>query len=178
MKVKLAVAFAVLLSATFVRADSTPITIDISGTTCSCGIGDTTPISYSAQLTVEQMTGTWFFAGQAYFFTGTVDEVIALTGEVNGFPMTLSQAPFGDGSWVNPGDYRLGTIYFTGDGIPSWLMNDVTNYIEGFDIDNPVTYLAVDPATGVPEPSTWLFLVAGIGFVLMRAVKTPKQLAG
>jgi len=50
--------------------------------------------------------------------------------------------------------------------------------MEGFDINNPVTYLAVDPPAGVPEPSTWLFLLAGIEFVLMRAVKTRKQLAG
>src|ERR1700685_1644036 len=128
MKVKLAVAFAVLLSATLVRADSTPLTIDISGTTGRCGIGGTTPISYSAQLTAEKRAGTWRCAGQAYFFTSTVDEVTALTGEVNGFPMTLSQAPFGDGSWVNPGDFSLGTIYFTAGRSPSWLMNAVTDF--------------------------------------------------
>src|ERR1700678_2965667 len=89
MKVRLAVAFAVLLFATLARADSTPVTVDITAINCLCGFPATTPINLQAQLTVEQVTGTFFQPNGAYFFTGTVDEIVALTGEVNGYTMTL-----------------------------------------------------------------------------------------
>jgi hypothetical protein len=180
MKMKLAVAFAVLFFATLAHADSQQITVDISGTNCGCGIlGPTTPISYSAQLTVEPVFGTWFFAGQAFFFTGSVDEVIALTGEVNGFPMTLSQAPLGDGSWIQTADggpgvagdapYSLGTIYFTVDGIPSLLMQDGVSFIEGFGGSDAVSYVAVAASNNVPEPSSLLLSVIGLALFCLFA---------
>ncbi len=174
MKVKLAVAFAVLLFATLARADSTPVTVDITAINCLCGFPATTPINLQAQLTVEQVTGTFFYPGEAFFFTGTVDEVTAITGTVNGFAMTFLQPPVGDGSWVeapgfdyfSTGAYGLGYIYFSADGIPSWMFNDVTNYLEGFDGDNTVVYSAVDPApAGAPEPPS--LLLSGIGLALL-----------
>jgi hypothetical protein len=191
MKLKLAVAFAVLLFATLARADSTPVTVDITATNCLCGNPSTTPINLSAQLTVEQVTGTFFNPGEAYAFTGTVDEIVALTGTVNGFAMSLVQAPYGDGSWISAPGYSsytgqpdpgapgflLGYIYFSADGIPSWMFNDVTNYLEGFDGSNTITYTATDPPANAPEPSA--LLLSGIGLAaligLARRNRTKSQ---
>ena len=90
MKVKLAVAFAVLLSATLARADSTPTTVDVTATAPG--------IDLSAVFTVEQVTGTFFDSGQAFLFAGTEYEVMAITGTLNGGAMTLAAAPQGIGS--------------------------------------------------------------------------------
>ncbi len=149
-------------------------TVDITVTNCFCGLTHTTPINLQAQLTVEQVTGTFFQPNGVYLFTNTVDEVTALTGTVNGYSMTLDQAPYGDGSWIaaasgNPfggSAYSLGAIYFSADGIPSWMFNDVDNYLEGFDGGNLVTYTATDIT---PEPSTYAMLIAGIvGLLVLK----------
>ena len=173
-------ALAILFLATAARAD----TVDITVTNCLCGLPSTTPINLEAQLTVEQVTGTFFFAGQAFLFTGTVDEVTALTGTLNGYPMTLDPAPFGEGSWIqtasgSPGyngdsAYVLGTIYFSADGIDSWLMNDVTNYLEGFSVSGPVYYSA--DSVSAPEPATYAMLIAGIVslLALFRLAQKPQ----
>ncbi len=167
MKTLLAAALLAFL-ATAAQAD----TVDITVTTCLCGINDATPIDLQAQLTVEQVTGTFFQPDGAYLFTNTVDEITALTGTVNGYSMTLDQAPYGDGSWIYaPGygaPYQLGAIYFSADGIPSWMFNDVDNYLEGFAGGNLVTYEATDPV-GAPEPATLLLLSAG--FIGVTALK-------
>lgn len=178
MKTLLAIAVLALLGAP-ASADST--IVDVTATNCLCGLDHTTPINLSAQLTVEQVTGTFFQPNGAYYFTGTVDEIVALTGEVNGFAMTFAQSPQGD-SWIGAPNYdpfmgqpdpgapgfELGYIYFSADGIPSWMFNDVTNYLEGFDGGNPITYSAVDPPS-VPEPS--LLLLLPIGLLGLAALK-------
>src|ERR1700677_2040083 len=104
MKMKLAVAFAVLFFATIARADSTEVTVDITVTNCLCGpFVSEPPINMTAQLTVEPATGTWFYPGEDYFSSdGPIDEVVAITGTLNGFPITFLQAPLGSGSWINP----------------------------------------------------------------------------
>src|ERR1700689_3419602 len=105
MKLKLAVALAVLLFAVQSHADSQQVTVDVTATNCLCGLDHTTLINLSAQLTVEQVTGTFFEPNGAYLFTGTVDEIVALTGSVNGYAMTFLQAPLGDGGWVSAPGY-------------------------------------------------------------------------
>src|SRR5271169_3612319 len=103
MKVKLAVAFAVLLSATLARADSTPITLDVTATACvGCLSNNPPPISLIAQFTVEQVTGQFFQPGEGLpLFTGTEYEVVGISGTLNGSPMTLAPTPEGVGSWLS-----------------------------------------------------------------------------
>jgi hypothetical protein len=186
MKVKLAVAFAVLLSATLARADSTPINLDVTATNCLCGGFSTAPANIEAVLTVEQVTGQ-FLSPEGFLFTGTEYEVTSITGTLNGLPMTLAAAPEGLGSWLMAapfGEYDLGSVYFTSNGLSGWLDNDNSWNLLQFSGSIPfgdiaINWTAVDPApAAMPEPSTWLLLLAGIGFVLIRAVKTRKQLAG
>jgi hypothetical protein len=178
MKVKLAVAFAVLLSATLARADSTPTTVDVTATAPG--------IDLSAVFTVEQVTGTFFDSGQAFLFTGTEYEVMAITGTLNGGAMTLAAAPQGIGSWMSEESgtqFILGSVYFTANGSFSWLENDGENNLleitdangDGFGTSNPITWTATDPPPmNTPEPSTSLLMVSGIAFVLASAVKTTK----
>src|ERR1700691_2306823 len=146
MKMKLAVAFAVLFFATIARADSTEVTVDITVTSCVCD-GDnpsTVPINMTAQLIVEPEMGTWFFPGEYYTWTGIEDEVISITGNINGYAITFLQPPIGDGSWISPsgntGDWGLGYIYFSANGSPSWMFNDVENYLEGFGGNSTIGY--------------------------------------
>jgi hypothetical protein len=188
MKAKLVLAFAVLLSATVARADSTPITLDVTATACvGCLSNNPPPISLIAQFTVEQVTGEFFNSGGGFPLTYETEyEVIAITGTLNGAPMALAPIPEGVGSWLSEdanGDFELGDVFFTAGGSLDWLENDNTNDLleisSGYEPNNAITWNAVDPApAAMPEPSTWLLLLAGIGFVLMRAVKTRKPLAG
>jgi hypothetical protein len=188
MKLKLAVAFAVLLLALQAHADSTPITIDVTAISCqaACGFPFEPALDLQAQFVVEQVTGTFFNSAQG-LFTGTEYEVMSMTGTLNGNPITQAAPPFGIGSWLNdggPDQFGLGTVYFTADGSFDWLENDFANDLLEISnanggTNNPIGWTAADPApAGMPEPSTWLLLVAGIGFVLVRAAKTRKQLAG
>jgi hypothetical protein len=188
MKAKLVLAFAVLLSTTVARADSTPITLDVTATACvGCLSNNPPPISLIAQFTVEQVTGQFFQPGEGLpLFTGTEYEVVGISGTLNGSRMTLAPTPEGVGSWLSEnsnGDFELGTVFFTANGSLDWLESDPSNDLleisSGYAPSNAITWNAVDPApAAMPEPSTWLLLLAGIGFVLIRAVKTRKQLAG
>jgi hypothetical protein len=76
MKLKLAIAFAVMFFAIQAHADSQPVTVDLTATNCLCGLDHTTQIDLSAQLTVEQVTGTFFQPNGVYLFTGTVYEIV------------------------------------------------------------------------------------------------------
>jgi len=189
MKAKLAVAFAVLLSATLARADSTPITVDVTATSCAaaCGFPGSPPINLKAVFTVEQVTGTFFDSGQGFLFTGTEYEVVNIAGTLNGGAMTLAAAPQGIGSWMSEESgtqFILGSVYFTANGSFSWLENDVENNLleimdangDGFGTSNPINWTATDPSPmNTPEPSTSLLMVAGIAFVLASGVKTTRN---
>jgi hypothetical protein len=72
-KVKLAIGFAVLFFATFVRADSQTVTVDAIASSCQCGYGISQPpaINLSAQMTLEKVTGEFFQPALGIFFEGT-----------------------------------------------------------------------------------------------------------
>jgi hypothetical protein len=188
MKLKIAVAFAVLLSATLARADSTPITVDVTVAACpQCGAFPGPPINLQAQFTVELVNGIFFNSGEDSLMPASAEyEVMGMTGTLNGSPMTLAAPPEGIGSWLSEGlngNFELGSVYFTSAAGNSLLevsdFNLLVTDLNGVASTEAITWKAVDPApAAMPEPSTWLLLVAGVGFVLMRAVKTRKQLPG
>jgi hypothetical protein len=168
MKMKLAVAFAVLLVATLARADSTQITVDVTATGCPQCPQQFAPVNLQAQFTVEQVAGTFFDSGFAYTFTGTVDEVIAISGTLNGNQMTLAAAPYGDGSWLyedGNGAFQLGTVYFNDGAYSGWLENDGYSLLEGGGVgsgNTGIEWAAFDPPVGAPEPTTGAMLIAGL----------------
>lgn len=178
MKVKLAVAFAVLLFATLARADGTPIIVDVTATSCgSCfGSPNPPPINLQAQFTVESVTGDFFISGSDYLFTGTEYEVLSITGTLNGGAITLAAAPQGIGSWLygSDGSFFLGSVYFTANGSFSWLENDnAFNLLEimdangdGFGTNNAINWTAVDPPS-VGEPESLSLLIVGIGLAAL-----------
>jgi hypothetical protein len=168
MKVKLGVAFVVLLFATLARADSTPITVDVTATAPG--------IDLSAVFTVEQVTGAFWDSGQQFLFTGTEYEVIGISGTLNGGAMTLDVPPQGIGSWMNGdnGQFNLGSVYFTANGSFSLLEWDQANNLleiadangDGYGSNNIIQWSAVDPPpAGVPEPSS--LLLSGLGVALL-----------
>jgi PEP-CTERM motif-containing protein len=165
----------VLLLCSMAHADGVSTVLDVSATTCTYCFGSPNPLSIDlqAQFTVKLVTGQFFNSGGAYLFTGTVDEVVAITGTLNGHPMTLISPPHGgDGSWLYPGSYALGTVYFMADGSVSWLENDVAyNRLEisqpsnGYGSDNLINWSAVQ----VPEPESFVLLAVGlIGLVFLK----------
>lgn len=159
-------------------ADSGPAFVDVTATTCDSCFGNqiVQSIDLQAQLTIEPMTGEFFNSGGDYIFHGTVDRVIGITGTLNGRPMALIPAPYGDGSWLSspaPGSYSLGTVYFSAGGSVCWLQNDnAFNLIEilssngdGSGTSTPIYWGAVQ----VPEPNCLSLLTAGlIGIVLLK----------
>jgi hypothetical protein len=178
MKMKLAVAFAVLLFATLARADSTPITVNATAISCqaACDQPFEPALDFQAQLTVQQTTGQFFDSGGIGLFTGTEYEVTSLTGTLNGSPVTLAAPPFGIGSWLYfepDGQIELGDVYFTANGSYDWLENDNTNDL--LEISDPndgepnniIAWNAVDPTPAVmPEPPSSLLLGIGLAALL------------
>jgi PEP-CTERM motif len=137
-------------------------------------------IDLQALLTVTPVTGTFFDPGQAVFTTRTVYEMTAITGTLNGYPITFFQDPLGAGSWLNL-NLTLGAFYFSADGSEAWLENDVDYSLiaivpnegaggSGFGGSTPINYHANLVST--PEPPTVGLLLLGIGsaFALRRRI--------
>jgi len=170
-----------ILSSVSVYADGISTTLDVSATTCAGCFGFPNPsIDLQARFTVELVTDQFYNSGGAYLFTGTVDEVVAITGTLNGHPMTLISPPSGAGSWLYPGSYALGTVYFMADGLVSWLQNDNEyNLLEildsngdGYGTNNAINWSAV-PAS---EPASFVLLavgIIGIAFLKQRNLLLP-----
>jgi hypothetical protein len=117
----------------------------------------------------EVGTSTWLEAGQASFFTGTVLEVKAITGTLNGNPISFFPAPAGagDGSWLSPFNLRVGLVYFSSNGFVFWLDDEVDainiNYTQADGLGT--SSAAVNVTTTIvstPEPSSLLLLVVGL----------------
>jgi len=181
MKMKLAVAFAVLFFAVQAHGDTQQVTLDVTATGCDCPEFSAAqlPVNLVAQFTVEPVTGTFFDSGQAFLFTGTEYEVTSITGTLNGEAMALAPPPQGIGSWLYDvnGDYLLGSVYFTASGSFSWVENDASyNLLEimdsngdGYGTSEAIYWNAVDPApAGAPEPTTYAMLMMGLVGLLAR----------
>ena len=164
---KILVLLLLLLSAGVARAD----TINVSATACDSCFGAPQPsVNLQAQFTIQQVTGEFFNSGEDFLFSGTVEEVTAINGTLNGAAITLAPPPHGgDGSWLTEGSFALGTVYFTVAGTTgpfstSWLENDnLFNLVEiadtngdGFGENVPINY-----SVTTPEPATlWLLAIA------------------
>jgi hypothetical protein len=168
MKVKLAVALAVLFLATAAHADST-IVLGVTASTCTgCDPGVNLPsINLDVQFTLEQATGTFYNSDQQFFFTGTEYEVLSMSGTLNGSPVALAQAPLEIGSWLDDPDFGLGSVFFTADGSLWSLENDHPLFLlEGLNV--PITWNTVE-LVGTPEPAAYTMLIAGfIGLIALR----------
>jgi hypothetical protein len=94
---KLAFAVAFLAIALSTQADTI---VNVSATTCSCS---TSPISIDlqAQFDLQQASGNFFDAGISDFigFSGPVEQVVSISGTLNGFAMTLAPPLQRAGSW-------------------------------------------------------------------------------
>jgi len=143
--------------------------IDLSATLCSdiClpPKGFST-IDLQAQLTVEAVNGTWFDAGRATIFTGPVLEVKAITGTLNGNPISFFPFGAGDGSWLNF-NLTLGTVSFSSNGFEFWLDNEGDysniNYVQADGLGTSSgTVNVATTIVSTPEPSSLLLLVVGL----------------
>jgi hypothetical protein len=134
MKGKLAVALAVLLFATAVHADTTSQTIlSVTATECAgCyapegaadgGFNALSSVDMTAQFTMQEMTGQFSNPEEGGILTGTLDEVVSITGTFNGYSMRLAESPYGGQSWLDVND-NLGAVFFTlSDGSLAWMFS-------------------------------------------------------
>jgi hypothetical protein len=145
--------------------------IDLSATLCSVcpPPNGFSTIDLQAQLTVEPVNGTWLEAGLSSFFTGTALEVKAITGTLNGNPISFFPAPAGagDGSWLSPLTLRVGLVYFSSNGLVFWLDDEVDainiNYTQADGLGtSSATVNAFTTVVSTPEPSSLLLLVVGL----------------
>src|SRR5262249_20258444 len=148
--------------------------VDISATWCtSCQRGGF-PVDFQAQATVEPVTGGTFLNLVVNdMYTGNVLEVEGLSGTLDGSPISLLQAPAGDGSWLYP-DLFVGGLWFSANGRPGSLFWDgafptlVITAADGTGLNTPVNYSAT---VNTPEPE--MLGLFGLGFVfLCRRLKT------
>lgn len=153
--------------------------VDVTASQCNgCSPDETLPIlSLSAQFTLELVEGQYFNSGDDELFNGPEWEVTGITGTLNGYAMTLAQAPQGLGSWLNGSVYALGTVYFTADGSLSWLENDNEfNFIEtpSTNFEDVITWNV--NVVNTPEPSTYAMMIAGIVglFALFGLARKPQ----
>jgi hypothetical protein len=170
MRIKLAVAFAVLLLASVARADSTPIAVDATATGCQQCPQQFASVDLELQFTVELVAGNFFDSGFDYIFSGAVYEVVALTGTLNENAVALAAAPLGDGSWLyedGNGAFQLGTVYFSDGDNSGWLENDGYSLLEGGGVgsgNTGIEWSAFDPPSqSIPTPEPRTYLLLGIG---------------
>jgi hypothetical protein len=186
MKVKLAVVFAVLLFATIARADSQQVIVDVNASACTHCYPNVNlpPVNLIAQFIVEPVTGTFVDVGGTFTFTGTEYEVVSAAGTLNGSPITLATGSGGAVSWLWDStypleDFALGTVYFTSDGLFSWLENDNEfNLLEtlgangyGSGPSGPLYWSAVEAPAITPEPSALLLSAMGVAALIGLARK-------
>jgi hypothetical protein len=186
MKVKLAVAFAALLFATLARADSSQPTYTITlnvleesspAPTPTFGIG-------SIDTQFQQFDGLFLdFTLSADNGIPAVDIAIPDFGVADTGPIYFCEGcamatPTTVATILDPGQVN---IYFPANG-PSgspdmYTIDFAFPPTPGYFIYGTLEF--TDPLpVNTPEPSTWLLLVAGIAFLLARATKGDKQLAG
>lgn len=170
---KYALALAVLFLAPLAHADT--INVTATGTTCESCFGSPTPeISYNLSMVVEQIAGDFFFPFYGAVILTVEDEVVSLTGEINGDAVTLSQAPEGDGSCLYANqEFGLGAIYFDASGQPAVMFNDNENNLlsSAFGAEIPLEWNAVDPPNAVETPEPGILLLCGIGIVVLWIMK-------
>jgi hypothetical protein len=157
----------------FARADQVQV-VDVSAVDCPACWGtpyipppSLPPVDLELQLTVEPVTGTFLFPGYDVTLTATVDEILSLSGTLNGNPVSLAPPGRGDGNWLYENTFGLGWVCFTSSGEDFCMGNDnannlLTNYSEG--TFEPITWDAADPVA-TPEPMT--LLLAGTGIVVV-----------
>lgn len=176
MKLGAIISLAALLSVPSAKADTV---VDISAVTCTSCFGNqpVTNVNMEAQLVLESVTGTFFDSGHDHFFTGTVDEIVSITGTFNGNAVTFLPAPKGDGSWLGP-NFDLGTVYFSSGGSQSWFENDgAFNLLEtsdpngdGFGTNTPIIWTVAVVST--PEASSFALLAAALVWVALLRLRT------
>jgi hypothetical protein len=157
-----------------VKADTV---LDISATCDPIDIN--CALDLQAQITVRPVTGLFFNPDGLFFFTGTQDEVLTMTGTLNGDPVSYSPnspslpAP----SWVVfgpsiggpgvlvglPGGFDVGDLQFSVGGVHYTSFN-----FGGHDVlfsnDNNTSGIVDYTATvvGTPEPPLFVLLATGL----------------
>jgi hypothetical protein len=162
-----------LLLCPFTRADQVQL-VAVSAVDCPACWG--TPfapppnlptVDLDLELTVEPVTGTFWNPYYGITDTMTVDEVLSMTGTLNGDSVTLAPPPAGNGDWLIPGSFALGDLCFTSDGEQYCAWNDdANNLLSNSSTFEPITWDAADPVA-TPEPTTLLLTEIGIVLVFL-----------
>src|SRR4030095_12526827 len=151
MKVKLAILGLVVVCLWGRPAKADTILVDIVATECTDCSAASLPIDFRAQVTVEPVTGSFINpAFSNYVFATNVLEVTGMSGTLNGSPLSLMPARFGDGSWLFP-DLYLGALYFSSDGVSASMFWDGGTPTIAFETGytSPLHYSAT---VSTPEP--------------------------
>jgi hypothetical protein len=172
------IALAVVALSLTARADSATI-VDVSVTGCSLCYttpSDPTPRDYGIdlemQLAVESVTGTFLIPGYDVTEDGVFEEIVSMTGTLNGDTITMTPPGQGDGDWVLPfeNSFQPGWVTFTADGVQYSIGNDFAyNLLTSVYPDGSGTFFPIIWTATVPEPSALQSLVLGLSCLAILA---------
>jgi hypothetical protein len=191
MKLKFAVALAVLFCSSTSWADSGQTVIDVTASICyACYPGDSTAgsnalssLAMNAQFTLQEMTGQFVYPPYGdVLIDGTLDEVMSITGTLNGYSIGLAESPYGGQSWLYP-DGSLGAFFFVlSDGQTGDAFFDGYNELELFDANgdgygtSTRIYFGGAGASPVNSPEPSSLLLTGMGLAALIGLCGEKHL--
>jgi len=124
-----------------------------------------------AQFTIEPIFGTYFNPGSAFFVTQTENAIIAMTGTLNGQPVTLLPSYDGTSGWFGL-DLILYNLDFSAGGQQYAIFPDNAQTLFGPGVDGFIDLTVDSITTTTPEPTSFVLLAVGLSGLAWRRLRS------